>query len=64
MSNWRPLRILTFVGIAVVGYLTAFGSAATGLLFAALVAVGIFGELGFWVELFRGWRRGGSTPAA
>lgn len=58
MKNWRPSRLLTLFGVAVIGYLAAFTTAAAGALFAALIAVGVIGELGFWVELIKRWRTG------
>jgi hypothetical protein len=45
-------------GVAVVGYLAAFTTAAAGTLFALLLAVGVIGELGFWATLITRWRTG------
>jgi len=56
MRHWRPSRLLFLFGLAAVGYLSAFAMGPAGILFVALLAVGIVGELGFWVELISRWR--------
>lgn len=44
--------MLAGAGTAAVGYATAFAG-ATGALFAALLTLGVAGELYFWVALVR-----------
>jgi hypothetical protein len=53
----RPSRLLLLAGVATLGYLAAFTTAAAGALFAVLITIGIVGELGFWAELIGRWRR-------
>ena len=48
-------KLVTCIAVAIIGYALAFAG-ATGALFAALLMLGVVGELGFWIELWRRFR--------
>lgn len=52
-------KLATCIAVAIIGYALAFAG-PTGALFAALFMLGVVGELGIWVELWRRFR-GAST---
>ena len=56
MKLASPRNLVACFLVAFVGYALAFAG-ATGALFAALLSIGVAGELGFWAGLWSRFRR-------